>query len=99
MNIFSRIALFSNDIVAALEYIPSSLREHLWIPSKDLTSTTETLELMRNGKGYVLSNSSFSWWAAVLTYGDMPLVISPTPWFQKKTEPVDLIPHDWLRRS
>ena len=99
LNIFSRISLFSNDIFAALEYIPSSLQEHLWMPSKRLTSAAETLELMRHGKGYVLSNSSFSWWAAALSYTDTPSVICPTPWFQKKTEPVDLVPKEWTRKS
>jgi len=99
LSIFSRISLFSNDIFAALEYIPSSLQEHLWMPSERLTSAAETLELMRHGKGYVLSNSSFSWWAAALSYTDAPSVICPTPWFQKKTEPVDLVPKEWTRKS
>jgi hypothetical protein len=98
-NTFSRIALFSNDAFAAMEYIPAFLKEYLWIPSDDLTSTTETLELMRYGKAFVLSNSSFGWWAAVLSYADAPSVICPSPWFQKKTDPVDLVPEEWSCKS
>jgi hypothetical protein len=94
-NIFSRISLFSNELDAAMEYVPNHLKGYLWIPSKDLTSTAETLELMRYGSAYVLSNSSFSWWAAALSYADAPPVICPIPWFQNKVDPVDLIPKEW----
>jgi len=99
MNVYSRIALFSNEEVSAMKYIPNTLHKHLWVPSQDLRSSAETLELMRHGKGYVLSNSSFSWWAAALSYTDSPSVICPVPWFKNKTEPVDLVPKKWTRHS
>jgi glycosyltransferase involved in cell wall biosynthesis len=98
-NSFSCISLFSNELDAAVDYIPNNLREYLWTPSEDLTSTAETLELMRYGSAYVLSNSSFGWWAAALSYVDVPVVIYPTPWFQKKTDPIDLIPKEWIFRA
>jgi hypothetical protein len=69
------------------------------MPSEDLISSAETLELMRHGKGYVLSNSSFSWWAGALSHVDNASIICPTPWFERKNEPIDLIPKDWVRHS
>jgi glycosyltransferase involved in cell wall biosynthesis len=98
-NIFTRICLFSNEPVSAVEYVPISLRSYIWMPSEDLLSSAETLELMRHGKGYVLSNSSFSWWAGALSYVDNASIICPTPWFERKNEPIDLIPKDWVRHS
>ena len=98
-KVYSRISLFSNEIDAALEYIPEDLREYLWMPSEDLISTAETLEIMRYGRAYVLSNSSFSWWAAALSYVDSPSVVCPDPWFQSKSDPTDLIPKEWVRKS
>ena len=98
-NIFTRICLFSNEPVSAVEYVPISLRSYIWMPSEDLISSAETLELMRHGKGYVLSNSSFSWWAGALSYVDNASIICPTPWFERKNEPIDLIPKDWVRHS
>jgi hypothetical protein len=98
-NVFSRISLFSNEIDEAVAFIPTHLRDYLWIPSDDLTSTAETLELMRYGRAYVLSNSSFGWWAATLSFVDSPSVICPSPWFQKKRDPLDLIPKDWICKS
>jgi len=94
---YSRVCLFSNDVSSAMEYVPTIFHTSLWIPNENLVSTSETLELMRYGKGYVLSNSSFSWWAAQLSYSDLPEVICPDPWFDKKSEPNDLIPERWAR--
>jgi hypothetical protein len=95
-NIFSRISLFSNELDQATEYIPNYLREYLWTPNENLISTAETLELMRCGRAYVLSNSSFSWWAAALSHAEAPSVIYPLPWFQKISDPIELIPKDWI---
>lgn len=45
----------------------------------------QTLRMMLSCRAFVLSNSTFSWWAAVASewfYGDDPYVICPTPWFR-----------------
>ena len=60
-------------------------------------SASALLEVMRHGKGYIIGNSSFSWWAAFLRYDKQAKVIAPTPWFADQSEPKDLIPPDWLR--
>jgi len=96
---YARICLFTNEINDALKYVPLFLHEKTWIPNKSLVSTSETLELMRHGKGFVLSNSSFGWWAAQLSHHDSPVVICPSPWFAKKNEPNALIPEEWIRNA
>ena len=60
-------------------------------------SASALLEVMRHGKGFIIGNSSFSWWAAYLRYDKQAKVIAPTPWFAEQSEPKDLIPPDWRR--
>jgi hypothetical protein len=67
-----------------------------WVDDEGLTSS-ETLELMRHGAGYLLANSTFSWWAAMLRHNESAPVIAPTPWFKEMEEPYLLIPPDWIR--
>jgi hypothetical protein len=51
---------------------------------------------MRLGEGYVIANSTFSWWGAYLSRSSNPLIIAPRPWFSKVESPRDLIPDSWL---
>lgn len=51
------------------------------------------LELMRNCKHFVISNSSFSWWAQFLTENESAVVVAPRPWFADKRECSLYLPH------
>jgi hypothetical protein len=90
------IYLFSEDVEQAIEYI--SLKE--WgIPirliGKDSGMTDEeTLVLMSNCDSLVISNSTFSWWAAALGNQDKR-VYAPATWFKGMNDPVDLYPPHW----
>jgi hypothetical protein len=61
----------------------------------DELSPSETLQLMRYGCGYILSNSTFGWWSAFLRNERNAEVVVPWPWFQKKPSPMALIPTGW----
>lgn len=39
------------------------------------------LELMRGCKHFVISNSTFSWWAQFLSENEAAVVVAPRPWF------------------
>lgn len=39
------------------------------------------MELMRNCHHFIMSNSTFSWWAQFLSWEDTPTVVAPKPWF------------------
>jgi hypothetical protein len=56
-----------------------------------------SLMAMRLGCGYVIANSTFSWWGAFLSECDEPLVVAPEPWFIGQQEPSLLIPANWIR--
>lgn len=60
-------------------------------------SASASLEVMRHGKGFVIGNSSFSWWAAFLRFEQTATVIAPDPWFIGQEEPQFLIPSSWIR--
>lgn len=94
---FNKIWLFSDEPESALQVIPVSLRDKVRvIPDLDSVPAS-TLELMRLGHGYVIANSSFSWWGASLSRNSEVQVVAPSKWFKGMTDPADLIPGDWLR--
>lgn len=62
---------------------------------ESLTSL-EVLRVMTLGHSFVLSNSSFSWWAATLSESD-GMKFAPDPWFAKRRDPRDLCPPTWQR--
>jgi hypothetical protein len=55
----------------------------------------ETMELMRYGSAYVISNSTFSWWGAVLKYDKSAAVWAPRPWFKSQRSPEALYDENW----
>lgn len=58
-------------------------------------SPGETVELMRHGSAYVISNSTFSWWSAVLKYDDSAEVWAPRPWFKSQKFPENIYGENW----
>jgi hypothetical protein len=90
-----KIWVFSDDLEMARSYFDSDMQAAIrWIPEID-SSPVSTLELMRHGSGYVISNSTFSWWGAFLSYDRKARVIAPYPWFAHMESPTDLIPPIW----
>lgn len=79
----------------AEEILPHSfLKDAVWVPEID-SNPMATLSIMRLGSGYVISNSTFSWWAAWSRQFTEAAVYCPHPWFLKSEIPLDLIPIDW----
>jgi len=96
---FGKIWLFSDEPSEALRYFPPRLLPHIRVVSDFQNSASLTLESMRFGHGYVISNSTFSWWGAYLTHNPNATVIAPLPWFNTLEDPIDLVPPAWRRSS
>jgi hypothetical protein len=95
---YGKIWIFSDDLQYARRYMPADLLPIIrWIDEVD-NSSVATLEAMRCGKGYIIANSTFSWWGAFLSYENNPLVVAPEPWFQGMDSPTELIPPSWILR-
>jgi hypothetical protein len=52
--------------------------------------------LMSKCKNNIISNSSFSWWAAWLNENKNKTVIAPSKWFKKDIKH-DIIPESWVK--
>lgn len=92
---YGKIWIFSDEPDLASEMFRSAIpNEVRWIHNEG-ESAAQTLEIMRHGKGYVIANSTFSWWAAFLSYTADPEVIAPDPWFRHLDNPKDLLPPNW----
>jgi hypothetical protein len=93
---FSEIWLFSDEPLEAISFIPKEFR-HLVKQNLDLDlSSAQTLHLMRYGAGYVIANSTFSWWGAFLRFDEHAPVYAPTPWFLQGKSPKNISPPEWI---
>lgn len=89
------IWVFSDDIKLAKEWLHISQDIPIKYISEDMFSVAETFELMRLGESYILSNSTFGWWAAFLSRKTKPTVIMPKPWFRKLRYSESLHLYEW----
>ena len=95
---FDQIWIFTDQVDLAKKRVPSNFEhQYFWVPAN--LSSAESWELMRYGSGYVIANSSYSWWAAKLSKKIGAPVASPYPWFAKMKDPALLIPAEWERFS
>lgn len=92
---FGKIWLFSDDPESSLDMIDQSLHRFIRVIDQEI-STAETFEIMRLGFGYIIANSSFSFWAAALRRNDDCVVYAPAPWFRKTLFPDENFPSDWI---
>jgi hypothetical protein len=95
---YGSIWVFSDELALAKDKFPQNYLPFVrWIEEID-DSAALTLEAMRFGHGFVIANSSFSFWGALLAHkGDSVEVIAPDPWFQGTESPNELIPPPWSR--
>lgn len=96
-NSFGKIWLFSDEPESALEKLPISMHPYVRIIDSVGLSSAETLQVMTYGSGYVIGNSTFSWWGAYLRENQAALVYCPQPWFKNMDEPKDIVPDLWKR--
>ena len=99
LGITEKIWLFSDEPEKARDLLREIDNSLIRIVPEISGSASSTLEVMRFGLAYVTSNSTFSWWAAFISYTENPFVITPSPWFKSQEEPIDFIPPDWHRRD
>lgn len=89
--------IFSDEIDLASKILGSERFPNvIWIDPKSHT-TESSFDLMRQGDAYIIGNSTYSWWAATLSYAEPKIVIAPSPWFAEAEEPLFLVSPNWQR--
>lgn len=94
---YDEIWIFSASPDAAINYVPRIFHKKIRMMEGVVKTPAETLELMRYGDGFVISNSTFSWWGAFLSYKQVRKVYVPEPWFKSAANPIKMIPAEWKK--
>jgi hypothetical protein len=91
-----RLWIFSDDVPSVQEEFGEiEGYDTKWVQPPSESTSAESMILMGLGSGIIVSNSTFSWWAARL--GSAKRVVAPDKWFLAMSDPVGLLPEDWLR--
>ena len=94
---YGKVWLFSDAIEEAILKMDKNLYPIIR-PIEPGIDTAETFEIMRLGAGFIIANSSFSYWAASLRKDQNSEVIAPSPWFKKSHFFNDMLAKDWTIR-
>jgi hypothetical protein len=89
------IWLFSNDPQKAIEIFPHEIQKRIRVVSEPGLTAMENLQIMRLCNGYIIANSTYSWWSAQLAKAGHPEVYFPDPWFLSIENPNALAPKTW----
>jgi len=88
--------IFSNDHDWCKNNIDVANFDYCFVENNDEQHAIEELALMRECKAYILSNSTFGWWAQYLNNQEK-IVVSPKRWTIGKIDLLpDLIETNWL---
>ncbi len=95
---YDQIVVYSDDICKAYsDFTEAFGPSEIPVIAKEGSSELEDLANMSSSKGLVISNSTFSWWAAWIgTQLHGCNVVAPRPWFASPTAADDnLLPDEW----
>lgn len=88
-----QFVIFSDDI----DWIKENMKfKYSVIFSENRNSSVEELRLMYSCKHFIISNSSFSWWAQYLCENEDKQVVAPAKWY-KTTKPTGVYMDGWIR--
>ena len=93
-NIDAPIWVFSDELDLAKTELGKDLPQAKYIDPPSEASAAESMLLMSLGSANVISNSTFSWWSAILN--PEAIVVAPSKWFKAMPDPEGLIPPSWL---
>lgn len=91
----SLFVIFSDNIPLCKEHLRGIAKNMLFIEGE---AYYHDFYLMSLCKDHIISNSSFSWWAAYLNPNKNKCVIAPKKWVEESTglNSKDVIPEDWI---
>jgi len=93
----SEVWVFSDSIDGTRREFGSNGQNFRYIENPSSSSAAETMMLMASGQANIISNSTFSFWGALLSGHNR--VIAPSEWYKSREEPAELIPPSWKRQD
>ena len=89
------VFLFSDDPIGAQHYFSDT--GVIVVPTQGFKNSLEVMKLLGLTDSLVLSNSSFSWWAAKLNQANSPVIV-PSPWHRDiRVKGVDIYVSSWTK--
>jgi hypothetical protein len=89
-----KILLFTDDPSYAESVLDGLPIEYKFFEESLNIHPMELISVMSTANDFVISNSTFSWWAAKLSK-QRGQIIAPEPWFKARNQPLKLIPPNW----
>lgn len=95
----STFLVFSDDIPASKEMFSknNTNKDNLIFMETTINNPLNDLLLMSQCDNNIISNSTFSWWAAFLNKNLKKIVITPKIWHKKLKNEVNLIPETYIK--
>ena len=87
--------VFSNNIEWAKENL-KDVKNIVYVENNDRFHGIGDMHLISFCKHNIISNSTFSWWSAVLNKNENKIVIAPKRWSEKKNV-TNIWLKDWIR--
>lgn len=92
----NEIWIFSNDLAMVRQEMAHLIQGKVrWMEPPKSSPDGESLVLLGSGEALIMSNSTFSWWAAAL--GSPRRVVAPKKWFRSEEDPKTLYLENWER--
>jgi hypothetical protein len=91
-----RFFLFTDSPEIISRYLPNLLNSLSLFNPPENFEALENLIVMSSAKNFIISNSTYSWWAAFLSEHKEAKVYAPDPWFHDLKAPSGLIPANWI---
>lgn len=91
----SKIFVFSDDINWARSMLQLKFN-NIWFCDLDDSNASSDMQMLSECDHFVLSNSTFGWWAAYLSTNIHKIVVTPDKWFADGSSDADIVPMNWV---